>query len=164
MALSGSAQITAFNPTANHTEPQHGVGEIVRDGDRSFKYVKFDNGTDDVAAAAGRLCYWKSFGSGTVTSDVSSAASSVNSGAGFFINILTDGNFGWIQTWGKSVTNARLAGLAWGAGDSVVASSQPDGTVGRVAQGTAPTHQVLGILATRLSATEGAVYITIDRG
>jgi hypothetical protein len=69
-----------------------GLGDLYTAADgRVYKFVLFDNGTDNVAAVAGNVCYYKAETGAetwTVTSDLSS---SNNIGAGVFQSAPADG-------------------------------------------------------------------------
>lgn len=123
------------------TVQKYPLGARREEDGKVYRYVSFDNGSGNVAAAAGSVCYrgiasvtnvdgdqlWK------VTSDVSD----VDSGfaAGLFISVIADAGFGWILTKGiyATVKKQTGAGNAWLKGDFVVAlpSSTSDGKAGR---------------------------------
>ena|SRR3990167_2359222 len=159
MSAGQLAIASKFDEAANEENPTHKLGQIVQQGDKVFQYVKFDNGAGNVAAAAGKLAYWKTIGT-TITSDNTDAVSSVNGGSGFFRAVLTDAYHGWQQVWGSM--NSATIDVQGGKGDLVVDGSTTDGTCKRVAQGTAGTHNQLGILR-ETGTTSPAIYITIRR-
>lgn len=153
------ATANKFVETANEQNPTHKLGQIHQDGDRVFQYVKFDNGTGNVAAAAGKLAYWKTLGT-IVTSDNTDAVSSVNGGAGFFRAAITDAYHGWIEVWGSM--NSASIDVAGYKGDLIVDGSTTDGTCKRLAAGQSITHKTLGILNEAGTASP-IIYITIRR-
>ena len=88
-----------------------GVGAIRFEGNKVYKWVKFNNGAGNVAAVVGDFAYYYLAGGlqdDEVTMDLSD---SVNVGAGVFQSIIPDGEYGWIQIKGKAVlTTALTAG------------------------------------------------------
>lgn len=110
--------------SSDDVDPVTPPGTVVADSKngKRYMYVKFDNGAGNVAAAAGQACYIKTLadwdppnGKALVTSDVSD---SLGGGApsicvGVFVNVITDGRFGFIQIAGvraNVLTNANAAG------------------------------------------------------
>jgi hypothetical protein len=82
-----------------------------------YRYAKFDNGTGNVAAAAGGAAYWKDKANGLVTSDKTDSqyGAAVPSGvAGIFIGVTTDGYFCWLARKG-SYTVSLASGDSNGA-------------------------------------------------
>lgn len=93
-------------------------------GCATFRYVKFDNGAGNVAAAAGALCYRGITSASTfwdVTSDVSDVDSAFAAGA--FQSILVDATYGWIKTKGyqSNLKKKTGSGLGWTKGDYLYA-------------------------------------------
>jgi hypothetical protein len=70
-----------------------------RDGKR-YRFVKFDNGTGNVAAVAGNVAYWTAT-AGTVCSDESDWSVP----AGVFQGVIADAGYGWIQVYGPALLN-----------------------------------------------------------
>lgn len=109
-----------------------------------YRYVKFDNGSGNVASVDGKLAYhfadtvadyW------TVTMDVSDTDR--NKVCGVFTAVIADGGFGWLQTKGPdTVTTNGDDDIA--EGDAIIASAAGDGTCDSTAQDTAPTNRVVG--------------------
>lgn len=94
---------------------------------RIYKFVEFDNGTGNVAAVAGNVCYYVSETGAetfTVTSDLSD---SDNVGAGMFMSVPADGEYCWIQVAGPAtLTTALTAGAD---GNALTAVGATDGTL-----------------------------------
>jgi len=131
---------------ANDATPKAPLGVTVRYNGNLYRYVKFDDGTDSVASAAGKVAYWKSLdpanGTFTVTCDVSSAiASGVNMCAGVFGTAVTDGYYTWIQISGVAPNTVCAASVV--AGDKLKYGG--DGAFSRAAAGTAAADEVFGI-------------------
>lgn len=83
-------------------------------GGKVYKFVKFNNGSGDVAAVAGNMAYYlaetgaETF---TVTSDLSDSA---YIGAGMFMSVPADGEYCWIQVSGPATLNTALTAGADG--------------------------------------------------
>lgn len=144
MAQSGIGHnvFTSNNAAAVHT-PGESVEIVDSMGLKRYKYIKFDNGSGNVAAVAGNICYYfdgTDFDGITITSDVSDTDK--NLVAGVLQAVLTDGYYGWIQTWGYYATVKTDGGDDITAGDAIIGDG--DGTVNSTAQDTAPTNRVVG--------------------
>ena len=143
--------------TANDTSPKEMLGirriELGDEGRKVYVYVK--NAEASSALSAGEVVKWDSVSSGTVKK--ASAAGDLL--AGVAIGDITAGNYGWVQVFGLATV---LTATSTAAGDAVIASSTA-GTGGRVAKGTAPTHQVLGWAIGTRDATGGTntVFLTL---
>lgn len=135
--------------TANDTSPKEMPGirriELGDGGRKVYVYVK--NAEESAALSAGQIVKWDNVSSGTVKK--ASAAGDLL--AGVAIGDITAGNYGWVQVFGLATV---LTASSTAAGDAVIASST-SGVGGRVAKGTAPTHQVLGWAIDARDATGG---------
>ena len=123
---------------ANDTSPKEMLGirriELGVNGRKVYVYVK--NAEASEALSAGQIVKWDNVASGAVKK--ASAAGDLL--AGVAIGDIDAGNYGWVQVFGLATV---LTAASTAAGDAVIASSTA-GVGGRVAKGTAPTHQVLG--------------------
>lgn len=143
--------------TANDTSPKEMLGirriELGDGGRKVYVYVK--NAEASSALSAGEVVKWDSVSSGTVKK--ASAAGDLL--AGVAIGDITAGNYGWVQVFGLATV---LTASSTAAGDAVIASSTA-GVGGRVAKGTAPTHQVLGWAIGTRDTTGGTntVFLTL---
>lgn len=124
--------------TANDTSPKEMPGirriELGDRGRKVYAYVK--NAEASAALSAGEIVRWDNVSIATVKK--ASAAGDLL--AGVAIGDITAGNYGWVQVFGLATV---LTAASTAAGDAVIASNTA-GVGGRVAKGTAPTHQVLG--------------------
>lgn len=97
------------------------------DNGKIYKFVLFDNGTDNIAAVSGNVCYYLATTGAelnTVTSDLSSSG---NVGAGMFMSAPADGEYCWIQIKGPAtLTTALTAGAN---GNALTAIGATDGTL-----------------------------------
>jgi hypothetical protein len=105
-----------------------GLGDLytAHDG-RIYKFVLFSDGTGNVAAVAGNVCYYVAetgMETWTVTSDLSD---SNNIGAGVFQSVPADGEYCWVQVAGPAtLTTALTAGAD---GNALTAVGATDGTL-----------------------------------
>src|SRR5262245_6807319 len=112
--VSSTGSATALYPLGMRREEETSAAV----GAEVYRYVYFDNGSGNVAAAAGALCYrgvtqarpWE------VTSDVSTVKSSYV--AGVFQSVLADTQYGWVKTKGyeASLKKSTGSGFGWTAG------------------------------------------------
>ncbi len=151
------------------------LGTLRVEGDRSFRYVKFNNGAGNVAAAAGAVCYRgiasitnsSTLQHWTVTSDVSDVDSAF--AAGLFQGVIADGGFGWILTKGMYATAKKQTGSGngWTKGDCLLAlpSSTADGKVGRwVTTATITTAPVRRLVERQIGYARVTVSSTTASG
>ncbi len=123
--------ITTGDPrTVNDPAPRNPLGILYRHSDWNvYRYVKFDWGTDQVAALEGGCVHWKqlSYANGlfTVTSDISDSFDTYQSGggggvpfsvAGFLGNVVTNGHYCWVQVGGIGMILANWSDEPTGAG------------------------------------------------
>ena len=93
--------------------PEFTVGTIGRDAEtgKMYKYVKFNNGTGNVASVANYFAYYYGSGGTTVTMDQSDSTSI---GAGVFQAVIADLGYGWIQVAGTATLGIALTAGAAG--------------------------------------------------
>lgn len=124
--------IVGMDLTANDATPQFKPGTVGQTSDgKRYKYLKFDNGVGNVAAVVGNVAYYLAVSgtsagqTTTVTMDLTDCAGVT---AGVFQAVLTDGYYGWFQTWGEAtLTTALTAGADGNALTAVGAGA--DGTL-----------------------------------
>ena len=141
--------------TANDTSPKEMLGirriELGDGGRKVYVYVK--NAEESAALAAGEVVKWDDVSAG----EVKKASAAGDLLAGVAIGDITAGNYGWVQVFGLATVKTAASTAA---GDAVIAAS--GGTGGRVAKGTAPTHQVLGWATdTRDDGGTNTVFLTL---
>ena len=105
-----------------------GLGDLYAANDgRIYKFVLFSDGTGNVAAVAGNVCYYVAETGAetwTVTSDLSDGN---GIGAGVFQSVPADGEYCWIQIKGPAtLTTALTAGAD---GNALTAVGATDGTL-----------------------------------
>lgn len=153
--------------SANDSSPLFSPGEVVEvvdsEGLKRYKYVKYDSGTANLTLAAGDVvCYLdgSDFDGYTVTKDISDTVA--NLVAGVAQNAISDGYYGWIQTWGYYDAVSTNGDDDITAGQTLIASG--DGTVDSVLAGTAPTYIPLGVAvdADNDAADTVPAYIRIE--
>lgn len=127
----GTKQVFLTRLTDTSSTDKEGVGTLRREGNKVYKYVKYDVGAGSVAAVAGNICYYtkddvanKGYENHVVTSDLSD---SYNLGAGVLMAAIPDAYFGWIQIRGYAlITPALTAGAD---GNALTAVGATDGTL-----------------------------------
>lgn len=152
---SQTIQITTGDPnTVNDSTQQAPLGAVILWKGEKYRYVKFDNGTGNVASAAGGVAHWKTLTPAsdppvfTVTSDQDDALASLNSVAGIFGAVITDAFFCWLKITGR--VTAKVAASTT-KGDHLTGGST-DLTFARIAESAAITDT---IYATALDSVTG---------
>lgn len=112
---------------------KEGINTIRIDGNKIYKWVKYNTAAGVVAAVAGNVCYYyapsgdfasEQYTNGIVTSDLSDSA---EVGAGVLQAVIANGSYGWIQIKGQAtVTTALTAGSD---GDPLCPTGSTDGTL-----------------------------------
>lgn len=127
-----------------------------------YRLVKHDAGTGSVATVAGGSAYWKSYdpASGTfeVTMDATDALFSLNSVAGGYLGVVTDGYYCAIQVGGRQTGVSVAAGTAIG---DQLSGSATDGELAKTAVSTAAVNQIVAIAETAVSGGTSTVRWTI---
>ena len=129
-----TVEIPSTGPqAANDATAKAPLGALYRYNGNLFRYVKFNNGSGDVAALTGGVVHWKtltpSTGVFTVTSDYTDSLANINAVAGIIGAVVTDAYFTWIQVGG--VVNAK-SHASTVAGDMQIGAST-DLIFGRIA-------------------------------
>jgi hypothetical protein len=166
----GNAQIVEIPPdlsvgggiaNTNDATAKNPLGTLYRYKGNVYRYVKFDNGSGDVAALAGGPVHWKtlspSTGVFTVTSDYTDAAMNVNSVAGIILSVVTDLYHTWIQVGGVALAKSHASQVA---GDIAIGAST-DLVFGRIAADATITSVPFGVAIEALSATAAGKAKTI---
>lgn len=127
----GTKQVFLTRLTDTSSTDKEGVGTLRREGNKVYKYVKYDAGAGAVAAVAGNICYYtkddvasKGYENHVVTSDLSD---SYNLGAGVLQAAIPDTYFGWIQIRGYALIAPALT--AGADGNALTAVGATDGTL-----------------------------------
>ena len=161
---------TNVDLTRKDTTAQFPLGCKYSANSKTYRYVKYSVGSNNVASVAGYLAYMCYSGTTTVPNwtvscDYNSSTTIItsrNSGVGFMMAVLTDGTFGWIQTAGYG-DNALLTTGNVEAGETLIASAA-NGTVDGVAAGTLNDRALGFALAADSSTAQaaGSYVITLD--
>lgn len=130
------------------------LGQCYEQDGKVYRLVKFNNGTGNVAAVVGGSAYWYSKADWTVTSDQTDAEGSLNSVAGGFLDVLTDGYYGLIQIGGDQ-TGVSVAGST-AEGDQL-SGSATDMQLARTAESTASVNLAVAIALTAVSGGTSTV-------
>jgi hypothetical protein len=101
MAISYTRDVLTFDgsnlPSTVYTYQAFPLEQYREEDGLGYRFVKFLNGTGDIAAVAGKLCYAQA-ASGNVTSDESDQ---VGAAYGAFVSAPADTNHCWVQVWGR---------------------------------------------------------------
>ncbi len=127
------------------------LGQIVEDGGKVWRLVKFDNGTGNVAAIDGCPLYWKDKSAFTVTSDASDSECLANGIAGGCHVVATDLYYIFIQVGGDQAAVQVAASAV--AGDHLTGHASTDLILTRTAAGTAPIDKLAATAMTTRGTT-----------
>lgn len=147
------------------TVQKYTLGQYREEDGKGYRYVKFDNGSGNVASVAKYICYSFSASSPyTVTMDITDAVGDTNGVMGVFMAVIADGGYGWIQTRGLCTGVETDAGDDFAEGDAAIAHASEDGEVDRTAEGTAPVSKVVGyaLAADDDSADTVDLFLVLD--
>ncbi|KKL70765.1 hypothetical protein LCGC14_2101670 [marine sediment metagenome] len=128
----GIKKVFATGLTETATYDKEGLGAIRHEGQKVYKWVKYNNGASAVAAVAGNVVYYYGVGGDAVSggyenSEVTMELADGYMGAGVLQAIIADASFGWIQIKGPAtLTTSPSAGADGNALTHVGAS---DGTL-----------------------------------
>lgn len=118
--------LAAFNPSQNYNDvrPTFVPGETFENNGVTYKYALFDNGTGNVASAAGGAAYLKDNDPYTVTSDKTDSitGAAIPAGcAGIFQGVVTDGYFTWLVVKGQYTVRLASGDSNGTAGNKIFA-------------------------------------------
>lgn len=139
------------------------LGTIVRFDGNLFRYVLHDEGAGAVAVTVGGVAYFSVLdpetGVYTVTSDQSDSLGGANAVAGIYGNVVTNGNFCYLQVGGVALVNTAASTVA---GDKVVGGTT-DLTFNRSVAGAAPIDTVYGgVISARVSNQNSVILTNLD--
>lgn len=130
------------------------LGSVFEKNAKVYRMVQFNNGTGNVAAAAGGVAHWKTRASYIVTSDQTDAEASLNGVAGGFLMAVTDLYYCFVQIGGvQAVTVDTTAS----AGQALIASTT-DLTLVAGTTNTKGNQLIYGISYGTNSTTSANVY------
>lgn len=130
------------------------LGQVFEKNGRVYRMVKFDNGTGNVAAAAGGVAHWKTRADWVVTSDQTDAEASLNSVAGGFLMAVTDGYYCFVQIGGEQDVTVDTTAAA---GTALIASTT-DLTLVATTTNTKGNQLIYAISYGTNSTTSASVY------
>ena len=133
-----------------HTTQKEVIGSTRFHGMNVYRYYKFDNGGDSVAAVSGNIAVFIATKQDTITSDVSSGDTN-KVAAGMFVSVPADGQFCWLQVRGPATVNLAINSGADGA------ACMPHSTDGMLTIATA--NDVIVSCATASDASEKMVWL-----
>ncbi len=118
----GIKKVFATGLTETSATDMEGVGAIRFEGNKVYKWVKYNNGSGDVASIAGDCAYYYGVAGDAVTGGYENSVVTMDRtdgfgvGAGVFQAIIADGEFGWLQIRGPAtLTQALTSGSDGGA-------------------------------------------------
>lgn len=165
-----TAEVPSTPGNANDPVAKAPLGCLYRENGKVWRYVQFDNGTNNVAAAAGGVVHWKTLapasGSFVVTSDFASAIGK-NLVAGIIQSVVTDLHYTWIQVGGITTAKMIFTSLT---GDPVAAAvagckcyySSTDLKFNLIEPATAATGVVYGVLVEAGNYTAGTGSVKLQ--
>jgi len=131
--------------SATDATAKNPLGIVIRYQGKKYRYVKFDNGSGNVAAAATKAAYWKSLdpttGVWTVTSDYTDSIGGINAVAGIFGCAVTDQYYTWVCVGGTPTCTVDSGTPAGGK----MKGSSTDGTLDHIDVGSAVLDNVIGV-------------------
>jgi hypothetical protein len=128
----GIKKIFATSLTETSTIDLEGVGAIRREGQKAYKWVKYNAGAGSVAAVAGNVVYYYGVSGDAVTggyenSEVTMDLTDAYMGAGVLQAVIANGSYGWVQVRGPAtLTTALTAGAD---GNALTHVGATDGTL-----------------------------------
>jgi hypothetical protein len=130
------------------------LGQVIEDSNKVYRLIQFDNGSGDVASAAGGVAHWKTRASFIVTSDQTDAQASLNGVAGGFLGVLTDQYYGFIQLGGLQ---AMTTDTTQSTGTALIASTT-DLTLVATTTNTKGNQLIYGISYGTVTTTSVNIY------
>ncbi len=131
--------------TANDSSRKNPPGLLIRYEGNVYRYVKFNNGTGNVAAVEFGVVYWKTLdpnnGDFEVTSDVDDSLGGINGVAGILGCVVTDAYWCWIQVGGVATCLVHSSTVE----GSKCIGAATDLVFGYIAVGAALTDVLFGI-------------------
>ena len=139
------------------------LGAIVRFDGNLFRYCLHDEGSGAVAVTVGGVAHFLALdpetGIYTITGDQTDAIGGANSVAGIYGNVVTNGNFCYVQVGGVALVNTAASTAA---GDKVVGTTT-DLVFGRSVAGAAPIDTVYGgVISARVSNQNSVILQNLD--
>ncbi len=116
----GIKKVFATGLTETSAIDMEGVGAIRFEGNKIYKWVKYNNGSGDVAAIVGDCAYYYGVAGDAVTGGYENSVVTMDRtdgfgvGAGVFQSIIADGEFGWLQIRGPATLTQALTSGADG--------------------------------------------------
>lgn len=135
------------------------LGSYITHNDKTYQRVKLDSGASNgIAAANNQVVTWKDSSKFLVTTDLRFSEAGRNAPAGVLHTAVTNGYFCFVQVGGRS--NIKTAGSP-AAGGLAVVNSGTAADVTPVAEGTAPTHVVVGVYRGAAVSSVAPVNLTL---
>ena len=140
--MPGLKQVFVTGLTERGKVEKDTLGDIRWEGNKVYKYIKFDDGTVNADGIAGEIAYYvldTGYGANIVTSDLSDGGTAgAVIGAGVLQAALKDLEFGWIQI--KGLATLTIALTAGADGNALTPQGSADGTLDVVVTTVALGH------------------------
>lgn len=126
-----------------------------------YMYVQMDPAAVAAGTVRGGLVFWKDYENYIVTIDAPTATN-MSLFAGVALNVVTKGNYGWIQTAGKASAKFSAVVTDAVAGDMVVVDQTPAATANTIADATAVTTKMAkSVIGTAIAAPANNTISTV---
>lgn len=162
-----TVEVPASGPgAANDAVAKAPLGALLRWNGKVYRYVKFDNGSGNVASVAYGVAVWKTLtmptattdGVFTVTMDWTDTLGGKNAVAGIFGGVVTDGYYTWIQVGGTCTAKTAASTVA---GDMCTGSTN-DGIFARIAEAANVTDCVYALALSARNGTAGTNTVLLQ--
>lgn len=133
-------QLPATKLTADDSSAQEELGRIRWEGSKAYKYVL----AEDADISIGEVVEYSDTSEYEVTNDRSGGSSIGRVVAGVAIGDITDGQYGWIQVYGRNTSTVTDGGVS--AGEALIPHASADGQADSVSSTTSSVleSQVFG--------------------
>lgn len=153
------AYLAGIDVTRVDTDQEYQLGQIyMADDGKTYKYVKYAHGTDELDLAAGDVVYYvdvTGYAASTVTADASDSTGA-EIGAGVAQAAVTANNsFFWVQIKGFATLAVALGGSA-GDGDPLTAVGAADKALTKAAEADSAATYV-SVVAIAMDASDKEV-------
>lgn len=126
-----------------------------------YQYVQMDPAATASGTVRGGLVFWKDFENYIVSIDAP-AATGMGLCAGVALNVVSKGNYGWIQISGKASVKFSASVTDTTAGDLVVVDQTPAATANTIADATAGSAKISkSVIGTAIAAPSNNTISTV---
>lgn len=154
---SGIKKVFVTPLTAVDTVAKDGLGEIRREGNKTYKYVKYDDGTANLDVLAGDVVAYLDYDANSVTADMSDS-NGIPAGVIVAAAITETDRYVWIQIKGAAALAVDVTGgavnddLTVGATDKAFIQQLFSGTSPNIEQNGPPAGTLYDATASNMKA------------